>query len=106
MRILPRAGALIALAFIAVTAGFTAAGAQPLGTPMTTPSGLTIIDTKIGTGAAPRTGQICVMHYTGWLYEKGAKGKKFEVRATAASRLNFRSAPIRSSPAGTKASRP
>ena len=78
MRILPRAGALIALAFIAVTAGFTAAGAQPLGTPMTTPSGLTIIDTKIGTGAAPRTGQICVMHYTGWLYEKGAKGKKFD----------------------------
>ena len=45
---------------------------------MTTPSGLKITDTKIGTGAAPRTGQICVMHYTGWLYSNGAKGAKFD----------------------------
>ena len=46
--------------------------------PVKTPSGLTIIDTKVGTGASPRAGQICVMHYTGWLYENGAKGKKFD----------------------------
>ncbi len=45
---------------------------------MTTASGLTITDTKTGEGATPRTGQICVMHYTGWLYENGAKGKKFD----------------------------
>jgi peptidylprolyl isomerase len=45
---------------------------------MTTPSGLQIIDTKAGTGASPTTGQICVMHYTGWLYENGAKGAKFD----------------------------
>jgi peptidylprolyl isomerase len=51
------------------------ADAQPV---TTTPSGLKIIDTKIGTGASPKTGQICVMHYTGWLYENGAKGKKFD----------------------------
>ncbi len=44
----------------------------------TTPSGLQIIDTKVGTGASPRTGQTCVMHYTGWLYVNGAKGKKFD----------------------------
>ena len=44
----------------------------------TTPSGLKIIDTKVGTGASPRPGQTCVMHYTGWLYENGAKGKKFD----------------------------
>ena len=44
----------------------------------TTPSGLQISDAKVGTGATPRTGQICVMHYTGWLYENGAKGKKFD----------------------------
>jgi len=48
------------------------------GQTMTTPSGLQITDTKIGTGASPRTGQTCVMHYTGWLYENGAKGKKFD----------------------------
>ena len=41
-------------------------------------SGLKIADTKIGTGASPKAGQICVMHYTGWLYEGGAKGKKFD----------------------------
>ncbi len=45
---------------------------------MTTPSGLQITDVKVGTGATPRRGQTCVMHYTGWLYENGAKGKKFD----------------------------
>ena len=45
---------------------------------MTTASGLQIIDTKVGTGAAPKPGQTCVMHYTGWLYENGQKGKKFD----------------------------
>ncbi len=45
---------------------------------MTTASGLQIIDSKVGTGAAPKPGQICVMHYTGWLYEDGKKGKKFD----------------------------
>ena len=45
---------------------------------MTTPSGLKIIDINVGTGATPKAGQTCVMHYTGWLYENGAKGKKFD----------------------------
>jgi peptidylprolyl isomerase len=52
--------------------------AQAAGTTMTTPSGLQITDTKMGTGATPTRGQTCVMHYTGWLYEKGAKGQKFD----------------------------
>jgi peptidylprolyl isomerase len=45
---------------------------------MTTPSGLQIIDSKVGSGPSPKAGQTCVMHYTGWLYENGAKGKKFD----------------------------
>ena len=45
---------------------------------MTTASGLKIIDNTVGTGASPNPGQICVMHYTGWLYENGQKGKKFD----------------------------
>ena len=45
---------------------------------MTTPSGLKIIDTQPGTSASPKTGQTCVMHYTGWLYENSTKGKKFD----------------------------
>jgi peptidylprolyl isomerase len=52
--------------------------AQGAGKPVTTPSGLQIIDSKVGTGASPKAGQTCVMHYTGWLYENGAKGKKFD----------------------------
>ena len=53
----------------------TSAKAQ---TAMTTPSGLQIIDTKVGTGPSPKPGQTCVMHYTGWLYENGKKGAKFD----------------------------
>ncbi len=45
---------------------------------MVTPSGLEISDSKIGDGASPQTGQICVMHYTGWLYTDGIKGRKFD----------------------------
>jgi peptidylprolyl isomerase len=45
---------------------------------MTTPSGLQIQDITVGAGPAPRPGQTCVMRYTGWLYENGAKGKKFD----------------------------
>ncbi len=32
----------------------------------------------VGTGAQPATGQTCRMHYTGWLWENGAKGAKFD----------------------------
>src|SRR5689334_11935316 len=64
---------------IAATLAFAATGAiAQTGKPMTTPSGLQIADTKVGTGATPKTGQTCVMHYTGWLYENGQKGKKFD----------------------------
>jgi FKBP-type peptidyl-prolyl cis-trans isomerase len=43
-----------------------------------TDSGLEYADDKEGTGAEPKTGQTCVMHYTGWLWQDGAKGKKFD----------------------------
>jgi peptidylprolyl isomerase len=43
-----------------------------------TPSGLQYEDTVEGTGASPKTGQTCVMHYTGWLFESKTKGKKFD----------------------------
>jgi peptidylprolyl isomerase len=89
MRVLPRSvSTMLALIRLAVVlfgavvtfaaATLAPAAAQTLGIPMTTPSGLTIIDTTLGTGASPKPGQICVMHYTGWLYENGAKGAKFD----------------------------
>jgi peptidylprolyl isomerase len=76
------------LAIVVATAiGVAAAGvaaiphsapAQTTGKTTTTASGLQIIDTVVGKGAMPKPGQICVMHYTGWLYEGGNKGKKFD----------------------------
>jgi peptidylprolyl isomerase len=42
------------------------------------PTGLQYEDVVVGTGATPKTGQTCVMHYTGWLWEKNAKGKIFD----------------------------
>jgi peptidylprolyl isomerase len=69
----------LALSFSLATVPFvTPASSQTTGKPMTTASGLQIIDTKDGTGASPKPGQTCVMHYTGWLYENGQKGKKFD----------------------------
>ena len=80
MQVLSRA--MTALALIVALAGVciapTGATAQEPGKTVTTPSGLKIIDTQIGSGATPRTGQTCVMHYTGWLYQNGAKGQKFD----------------------------
>jgi peptidylprolyl isomerase len=54
------------------------AQAQTAGKMTTTASGLKFEDSKVGTGASPAAGQTCVMHYTGWLYENGTKGKKFD----------------------------
>jgi len=44
----------------------------------TTATGLKYQDLKEGDGPTPKNGQTCVVHYTGWLWENGAKGKKFD----------------------------
>ena len=68
----------VLLALVLFAAAATQASAQTQGKTMTTASGLQIADTKVGTGAQPQTGQTCVMHYTGWLYNNGTKGAKFD----------------------------
>jgi len=70
--------ASLAAAIALPVAVATRASAQSAGKAMTTASGLQIIDGQVGTGASPKPGQTCVMHYTGWLYENGQKGKKFD----------------------------
>lgn len=55
----------------------------------TTPSGLQYEDTVEGTGASPKAGQTCVMQYTGWLWENGAKGKKFDSSVDAGKPYAF-----------------
>jgi len=42
------------------------------------PTQLKITDTKVGTGAVAKAGEQVTVHYTGWLYVNGAKGKKFD----------------------------
>ena len=44
----------------------------------TTPSGLQYDDTQVGTGAEAKPGQHVHVHYTGWLYENGVQGTKFD----------------------------
>jgi peptidylprolyl isomerase len=92
MRHVLRAGAFAALAsFVTVCAAATAAVTPAFAQQAkTTASGLQIIDTKVGAGASPRTGQTCVMHYTGWLYENGAKGKKFDSSVDSGQPFEFK----------------
>src|ERR1700710_991939 len=69
---------MAALTAVVADAPTHMATAQTAGKTMTTASGLQITDSKVGAGATPKSGQTCVMHYTGWLYENGVKGKKFD----------------------------
>ena len=42
------------------------------------PNGLKYTDTKTGEGATATPGNKVSVHYTGWLYNNGAKGAKFD----------------------------
>ena len=44
----------------------------------TTPSGLQYEDTVPGSGKSAAAGKPVSVHYTGWLYENGVKGAKFD----------------------------
>jgi peptidylprolyl isomerase len=54
-----------------------------------TNSGLRYKDLAAGTGASPARGQTCVMHYTGWLWEDGKAGKKFDSSLDRGKPFNF-----------------
>ena len=44
----------------------------------TTPSGLQYEDSVVGTGNVATKGQSVTVHYTGWLYNDGVQGAKFD----------------------------
>ncbi len=44
----------------------------------TTPSGLQYEDTVAGDGADAKAGHNVSVHYTGWIYNDGVKGAKFD----------------------------
>jgi peptidylprolyl isomerase len=77
MQPLSRRGVVVA-ALAAASTGVIMSDSADAQTVTTTPDGLQIIELKVGTGPSPKPGQICVMHYTGWLYENGKKGAKFD----------------------------
>ncbi len=45
---------------------------------ITTTSGLQYLDTTVGDGAEAASGQRVTVHYTGWLYNDGIQGAKFD----------------------------
>ncbi len=77
MRRLTHTLAITLIAF-GLAVAMTPPAARAEATTTTSATGLKITDTKVGTGAAPKQGQTMVMHYTGWLYTDGKKGKKFD----------------------------
>jgi len=60
----------------AAAAMATRASAQTAGKAMTTASGLQIIDSQVGTGASPKLGQTCVMHYYRVALRERAEGQE------------------------------
>jgi FKBP-type peptidyl-prolyl cis-trans isomerase len=75
--------AVASLSFLVVSRGANALGPNQDDTPKSktmkkTASGLQYFDEKEGDGESPKPGQNCLVHYTGWLWENGAKGKEFD----------------------------
>jgi FKBP-type peptidyl-prolyl cis-trans isomerase len=67
---------LVAAALFLSLMGFTMpADAQQ---EIKTPSGLRYTDNKIGTGKTAAAGRDVEVHYTGWLYQDGLRGKQFD----------------------------
>ncbi|SFV17668.1 peptidylprolyl isomerase [Methylobacterium sp. 174MFSha1.1] len=56
---------------------------------VTAPSGLQYKDTVAGTGPQPKAGQTVNVHYTGWLYQDGKKGAKFDSSLDRGQPLSF-----------------
>jgi FKBP-type peptidyl-prolyl cis-trans isomerase len=77
MRQIRSAGAAVALAIITAVTPFgriSVAANQEV----EMPDGLKYTDTKIGDGTAAHAGNKVSVHYTGWLSNNGAKGRKFD----------------------------
>ena len=56
----------------------------------TTASGLIIDDTVVGAGETAAAGQNVTVHYTGWLFFGGERGKKFDSSKDRGDPFRFR----------------
>lgn len=61
--------------FLLVLFSFSVYGAAKM---TTTSTGLKFSDEKVGAGTEAVKGKLVVVHYTGWLNNKGSKGTKFD----------------------------
>jgi len=77
MKLIHLKGALAALVLVSVTTPSLAADGAP-GKMTELANGLKYTDTNVGTGAEATKGHKVSVHYTGWLYNNGAKGAKFD----------------------------
>jgi FKBP-type peptidyl-prolyl cis-trans isomerase len=71
------AGAAVALAILAVSAPVGRSNAAD-NQVTEMPDGLKYTDTKFGDGATAHAGNKVSVNYTGWLYNNGTKGAKFD----------------------------
>ena len=81
MKLIHLSVAAAALALVSLTAPPTISRAAAQGVPgkmSELPSGLKYTDTTVGTGTEATKGKKVSVHYTGWLYNNGAKGAKFD----------------------------
>lgn len=70
--------ATLALCGIAIVPTPVSAQSADNGKAVDLPSGLRILETKIGTGDVAQSGKTVTVNYTGWLYQNGGKGSKFD----------------------------
>jgi FKBP-type peptidyl-prolyl cis-trans isomerase len=70
-------GAALALALLVVVIPFARSNAAT-NQVIEMPNGLKYTDDKTGDGAAATAGKKVSVHYTGWLYNNGVKGAKFD----------------------------
>ncbi|RKX19259.1 MAG: FKBP-type peptidyl-prolyl cis-trans isomerase [Candidatus Zixiibacteriota bacterium] len=54
-----------------------------------TESGLKYIEVELGEGSEAKAGMTVEVHYTGWLDEKGEKGKKFDSSVDRGTPFSF-----------------
>jgi len=70
--------AFMMLALLAAVTASPVMAQAPAQTAAVLPGGTRTIDSKIGSGAVAEPGRMVAVHYTGWLYIDGGKGKKFD----------------------------
>jgi peptidylprolyl isomerase len=54
-----------------------------------TSTGLGYRDDVVGKGVQPAPGQTCIVHYTGWLWQNGRKGTKFDSSVDRGQPMEF-----------------